>query len=52
MISSAERRFIEDGVLQDIRSDGRSCMDVRPYVIETNILPACNGMFYTFTLYF
>ena len=42
-LSPAERRFLEDGVRQGFRNDGRGLLDYRPYTVETGILPSTSG---------
>jgi hypothetical protein len=42
-ISRAERQFLEHGVLQGVRADGRSNLDYRHFVLETGILSHTNG---------
>jgi hypothetical protein len=43
MISAAERRYLEDGVKQGLRNDGRGCFDFRPIVVETGVIPSASG---------
>ena len=43
MVSKAERDYIQGGVEQGIRADGRGHLDFRLISIETDILPQCNG---------
>lgn len=42
-LSRSERRFIEDGVLQSLRNDGRSLIDYRQSNVEVGVLPSANG---------
>jgi len=42
-ISLAERKFLEDGISQNIRGDGRNNLDYRHFVLETGILTQTNG---------
>jgi len=42
-ISHAERKFLEEGVAQGIRNDGRGNVDYRHFVLETGILTQTNG---------
>lgn len=42
-ISQAERDFIIKGVQNNIRGDGRSCMDERDVTLETGVLPQASG---------
>lgn len=41
--SEAERIFIADGIAQDVRNDGRSREDFRPFTIETGIISQASG---------
>lgn len=43
MLSLAERRFIVDGVAQEIRTDGRSSGTFRRVVLETGVLDQTSG---------
>jgi ribonuclease PH len=43
MPSSGETSFIVDGVLQNLRSDGRSCDDFRPIAIDLDVVLTANG---------
>uniref|UniRef100_A0A0G4GCW2 Ribosomal RNA-processing protein 42 n=1 Tax=Chromera velia CCMP2878 TaxID=1169474 RepID=A0A0G4GCW2_9ALVE len=43
MISAAERRYIEDGVLQNLRVDGRACTDFRPLDVEVGVVRTALG---------
>jgi len=42
-ISNAERKYLEDGVSQNFRSDGRTNLDYRHFVLETGIVSQTNG---------
>jgi len=42
-ISIAERKYLEDGISQNFRSDGRSNLDYRHFILETGILTQTNG---------
>ena len=42
-LSEAEKHFITSGVKQNIRIDGRSCLDYRNVEIETSIISNCFG---------
>lgn len=42
-LSEAEKQFITSGVKQNIRIDGRSCLDYRNVEIETSIISNCFG---------
>jgi len=42
-ISPAERTFLEDGVTQNMRNDGRSLLDFRNFYIETGTISQTNG---------
>jgi hypothetical protein len=35
----AERRYVEDGLLHDVRNDGRSRLDFRPIVLQSSLIP-------------
>lgn len=38
-LSAAEVRYIEAGIAQDLRSDGRSRTDYRSISIDTSVIP-------------
>lgn len=42
-ISDSERLFLEDGVDQGIRNDGRDLTDFRPIVIALDVISTANG---------
>lgn len=42
-ISESEKLFIIDGIQQNVRTDGRTILDFRPFSIETGIVPQTNG---------
>lgn len=42
-ISEAEAAFIEGGVTENVRSDGRGRLSMRPMDIETGLIPQANG---------
>eukprot|EP01071_Lankesteria_metandrocarpae_P007937 Lankesteria_metandrocarpae@DN4824_c0_g1_i2.p2 len=42
-ISPAEKRFLADGVHQDFRLDGRSCLGFRPVSIATHVIPSATA---------
>jgi len=42
-ISNAERKYLEDGVAQNIRNDGRRNLDFRHFILETGIITQTNG---------
>ncbi|KAH3744793.1 ribosomal protein S5 domain 2-type protein [Pelomyxa schiedti] len=42
-ISPSQAKFIEEGVRQDLRTDGRGRVDYRPLTIETSVVPQANG---------
>eukprot|EP00386_Alphamonas_edax_P009984 GDKI01032574.1.p1 GENE.GDKI01032574.1~~GDKI01032574.1.p1 ORF type:complete len:302 (-),score=92.00 GDKI01032574.1:69-974(-) len=42
-ISAAEKRFLEDGIKQGFRNDGRSCVDYRPLIVESGVIPSASG---------
>mmetsp|Transcript_28412 Transcript_28412/g.54149 ORF Transcript_28412/g.54149 Transcript_28412/m.54149 type:complete len:285 (-) Transcript_28412:769-1623(-) len=41
--SAAERKFVEDGLLQDLRLDGRSRYDIRPINLQPSVIPQASG---------
>lgn len=43
ILSEAEKLFIRNGVKQNIRIDGRNCLNYRNIEIETNIISNCFG---------
>lgn len=43
ILSEAEKLFITNGVKQNIRIDGRNCLNYRNIEIETNIISNCFG---------
>lgn len=42
-LSEAEKAFITNGVKQNIRIDGRNCLNYRNIEIETSIISNCFG---------
>jgi len=42
-LSPGEIQFIVDGIAQDVRTDGRSRFDYRPFTLETGLLSQTNG---------
>lgn len=42
-ISEAEKVYIAQGVAQDLRNDGRGCLDLRALEIELNVIAQANG---------
>ncbi|KAM7251399.1 hypothetical protein ACFE04_023282 [Oxalis oulophora] len=42
-LSSGEKHFIEGGISQDIRTDGRKRLSYRPLFLQTNVIPQANG---------
>jgi len=42
-LSPGEIRFIEEGIAQDMRVDGRGRLDYRPFTLETGIVSQTNG---------
>ena len=42
-VSFGEQAFIKDGVAEDMRNDGRSRAEYRGLVLETGLMPQCNG---------
>eukprot|EP00029_Vermamoeba_vermiformis_P013882 TRINITY_DN8823_c0_g1_i1.p1 TRINITY_DN8823_c0_g1~~TRINITY_DN8823_c0_g1_i1.p1 ORF type:complete len:295 (+),score=59.47 TRINITY_DN8823_c0_g1_i1:74-958(+) len=42
-LSSSEIKYVVDGISQDIRADGRGCLDFRPFSFETGSLAQTNG---------
>lgn len=36
-------RYIEDGIAQNFRNDGRGRFDFRPFILETGIISQTNG---------
>jgi len=42
-ISSAERSYIEQGIEQNVRYDGRSRLDYRPFTVQLDVVPTANG---------
>ena len=43
ILSEAEKLFITNGVKQNIRIDGRNCLNYRNIEVETNIISNCFG---------
>ena len=41
IISDGERKFIIDGIRNNIRNDGRCRLDIDPFTIELDVLPYC-----------
>lgn len=42
-ISESERIFITHGADLNFRSDGRTCLDYRPVMIEQSVIETCSG---------
>ncbi|PSS06457.1 Exosome complex exonuclease, partial [Actinidia chinensis var. chinensis] len=42
-LSVGEKHFIQGGIAQDLRSDGRKRLTYRPISVETGIIPQANG---------
>uniref|UniRef100_A0A7N2KTV2 Ribosomal RNA-processing protein 42 n=2 Tax=Quercus TaxID=3511 RepID=A0A7N2KTV2_QUELO len=42
-LSLGEKHFIQGGIAQDIRSDGRKRLTYRPINVETGVIPQANG---------
>jgi len=42
-ISAGERKFIIEGIQQNLRNDGRTILDMRPFSVETGMIPQTNG---------
>ncbi|KAK7380661.1 hypothetical protein VNO78_33176 [Psophocarpus tetragonolobus] len=42
-LSLGERHFIQGGIAQDLRSDGRKRLTYRPLSVETGVIPQVNG---------
>ncbi|XP_057962143.1 uncharacterized protein LOC131153709 [Malania oleifera] len=42
-LSAGEKLFIEGGIAQDLRSDGRKRLTYRPINVETGVIPQANG---------
>ncbi|KAF6153733.1 hypothetical protein GIB67_000966 [Kingdonia uniflora] len=42
-LSIGEKHFIEGGIAQDLRTDGRKRWDYRPLSIETGVIPQASG---------
>jgi hypothetical protein len=38
-LSASERRYVHDGLLHDVRNDGRTRLDFRPISIESSLIP-------------
>ncbi|CAI5465060.1 unnamed protein product [Closterium sp. Yama58-4] len=43
LISSAEGRFVTDGVAQNLRADGRTREVFRPFSLDTGVIPQATG---------
>ncbi|CAI7853237.1 unnamed protein product [Closterium sp. NIES-54] len=43
LISSAEGRFVTDGVAQNLRADGRAREVFRPFSLDTGVIPQATG---------
>jgi len=41
--SAAERAYVQLGVAQGVRNDGRDTMDSRPVTVDAGVLPNANG---------
>ncbi|PON55395.1 Guanosine pentaphosphate synthetase I/polyribonucleotide nucleotidyltransferase [Parasponia andersonii] len=42
-LSLGEKHFIQGGIAQDLRSDGRKRLTYRPIYVETGVIPQANG---------
>eukprot|EP01068_Selenidium_serpulae_P001507 Selendium_serpulae@DN1654_c0_g1_i1.p1 len=42
-VSNAEKAFLEDGVVQGLRADGRDCLDSRPLCVDVDLIPSASG---------
>uniref|UniRef100_A0A7N0VDV9 Ribosomal RNA-processing protein 42 n=1 Tax=Kalanchoe fedtschenkoi TaxID=63787 RepID=A0A7N0VDV9_KALFE len=42
-LSAGEKHFIQGGIAQDLRTDGRKRLDFRPISVETGIIPQASG---------
>ncbi|XP_023228031.1 exosome complex component RRP42-like [Centruroides sculpturatus] len=42
-LSESEKTYIIQNIQDDLRSDGRSCLDYRFIEIETDVISSCNG---------
>ncbi|XP_042946204.1 exosome complex component RRP42 isoform X1 [Carya illinoinensis] len=42
-LSLGEKNFIQGGIAQDLRSDGRKRLTYRPVSVETGVIPQANG---------
>lgn len=42
-LSLGEKHFIQGGIAQDLRSDGRKRLTYRPICVETGVIPQANG---------
>ncbi|XP_054781282.1 uncharacterized protein LOC129288635 [Prosopis cineraria] len=42
-LSLGEKQFIQGGIAQDLRSDGRKRLTYRPIYVETGVIPQANG---------
>ncbi|THU74197.1 hypothetical protein C4D60_Mb04t30830 [Musa balbisiana] len=42
-LSEGEKRFIQGGIAQDLRTDGRQRLHYRPISVETGVIPQANG---------
>ncbi|KAG0471739.1 hypothetical protein HPP92_016285 [Vanilla planifolia] len=38
-LSAGEKHFIHGGIAQDLRSDGRKCLQFRPIFVQTGVIP-------------
>lgn len=43
LVSSEEKKYIQDGCNSNIRADGRKCNDLRFFRVENSIFPHTNG---------
>ncbi|OVA20159.1 Exoribonuclease [Macleaya cordata] len=42
-LSAGEKHFLQGGIAQDLRSDGRKRLTYRPISVETGVIPQANG---------
>jgi exosome complex component RRP42 len=42
-LSKSESLYIEEGIKQDVRNDGRQKLDFRPFKLETKLIVQSNG---------
>lgn len=43
LLSTYERKYIEEGINEDLREDGRNCRDYRSFAVQTGVVSNTSG---------